>query len=393
MTILNGFALCLSDNNDLSIVDIKKNKKVNLDSPLVPSPIVSYQLFEDYIDFLCSDRKVIRIDLSSKEIFEGHEVVDPIELSVCVGYPPNLNNRFWRPFCGSFACIKLIESVAVLILDKLVIGDICGRGEEIILFEIIDRNGKVSARDAIFILIVTSLSISLFGIDENGLTRMKHVTMRDSDPIIEASVASWGVLIVRMRNSVKLLVLPDISCKPICTLSLTYDAPPPLNTNSNNNNNNNNDDEDEVVRAVNPIILPHKGLIVFERNLVTIYLRKINLPPCFDKDRMPDLLVQQTSGIKKIFGKKPITVGDADRIFQFQRKPKQPGERDDDDDESATSTAANVANSLSETQEMMQLALSKANERGEILNELEIKAQNLLEKAREYRDNCRKFKH
>lgn len=381
LAVLNGFALCLSEEGELFIANIKNNQKVNLDSPLVSSPVVSYQSFEEYIDVLCIDRKVVRFNLSSKEVFEGFEVTDNEELKICLNYPLNRNNQFWRPFLGTFACIKNISSVPVLIVDKLVYNEVCESNEKVLLFDVIDESGKVTPKSARYILIVTTFHISIYDIDSKGIKRIRHVSLSSSDPIIESSITSWGILIVRTKESIKLMILPDPSYDPVAKLSLTYNAPPPLSN-------------DENIKAINPIILPHKGLIVFERNLVTIYLKEIKTPFCFDANKMPDVLVPpQAGGFKKIFGKKgSMSIDEADRCYLFNRVQSHNVDANSNNND-ASSTASSIASSLSETQELMQQILVKANERSDQLNELEIKAQRLLESAKQYHKACRQFRH
>lgn len=396
LAVLNGFALCLSDTNEPFIANIKTNQKVQITSPLVPSTVVTVQIFEGYIDFLCESGKVIRFDLLSNDKFEGFEVVDIEELKVCYNYPYHLSNNPWRPFNGTFACIKQINQLSVLIADKFIFHEVCQSNECVVFFEVIDSAGKVNPKDSSFIVIVTSFHISIFAVDEKGLKRVRHVSL-GNDRVIEASVTSWGVLIVRTETRVQLLVLPDVSYDPIAKLSLTYEAPPPLvdEIEEAPDNGNSNSHAVEAVKSINPIILPHKGLIVFERNLVTIFLKEILIPDCFDEKKLPNVLIPPPeSGIKKIFGKKGgISVEEADRCFLFNRPQKQKNEQNADNDDNAAATAASIGSSLSETQELMQQILAKANERGEQLNELEIKAQKLAQSAKEYRNACRKFRH
>lgn len=542
LAILNSYALCLNEDNELFIADIKGSQQVKLESPLLPSSIVSTQFYENYIDFLCENDKIIRFDLNSKEIFEGEEVVDEQELAIYANYPKNDPEiKFWRPFNGTFASIKYVNGRYVLTVDNLTSNEVCEKNEKLIYFDVIDEGGKVTAKNATFILIVTTFYISIFAIDKKGLKRIRHVSI-SRDPIVEATVTAWGVLIVRTKKTVQLIVLPDVSYKPLARLTLNYDAPPPLNPITAPNDNDDDDDiettgsnldistenasneadiadEDEdhesskkhkkkkdkskdknkeknkdkdkekhkhkdkdkskglfkswssnkdkdkdkdkdktkaescpaseaditessvsnsieivnptdsaeissaqqsveveneaekegeseireYIKAINPIILPHKGLIIFERNLVTIFLREINLPPCYDADDLPEVLVPPpVTGFKRIFGKKnDISIEEADRCFLFNRSEKKQdkgGEAADQKNdpkvqEDPAARAASIGNSLAETKDMMQQLLVKANERGEQLNELEIKAQRLLDSARQYSKTARQFRH
>ena len=162
----------------------------------------------------------------------------------------------------------------------------------------------------------------------------------------------------------------------------------------------------ENIKAVNPIVLPHRGLIVFERNATTIYLDNISDPLCFDESNLPPALAPPpVTGLKKLFGKKSgVTLEEADRFFLFNRSSEQPNtnskpdsqNKSDDNKRSSgevQQSAASACNNLAETQELMQQLLVKANERGEQLNELEIKAKKLLKTARKYRNTIRKFHH
>lgn len=517
LAVLNGYALCIDENKELFVAGIKDNKKVELNSPLLPSKAVSYQVYESFIDFLCEDGKVIRFDLFNKEKFEGEEVVDSQELNAYSNYPSSDDVLYWRPFNGTFAIIKKqAQSRPLLAVDKFTSNEVCEKNEEVILFDVIDDSGKVTTKSASYILTVTTFHVSIFAIDKKGIKRIRHVSL-SRDHIIEASITSWGVLIVRTCDSVEVLALPDVSFDPVCQMSLDYDAAPPLlpsencisaptsappsseilnlkppaesedtlpvsvnpdktkkkiiklsakkenkkakskdknknknknkdqdqndsqensenqdetqnaastettekqeqqetnenitkteSTNDNDNVNDNVNDMLEYVKAVNPIILPHKGLIVFERNLVTIYLKNHQIEPCFDEENLPPALTPPpTTGFKKLFGKKnTISLEEADRCFLFNRSnlPQQtdhnhnqtenPASENKKDE--ATARASSIGGALAETQERMQQLLVMANERGEQLNELEIKAQRLLKSAKQYRKRIRQFHH
>lgn len=113
------------------------------------------------------------------------EVFNPDELSVCYNYPSNMSNSLWRQFNGTFACIKKIKSLSVLITGKYIFHEVCQNGESIIYFDVIDDRGKVNPIESSLILVVTSFHVSIFAVDEKGLKRVRRVSIGTDAVIVK----------------------------------------------------------------------------------------------------------------------------------------------------------------------------------------------------------------
>ena len=81
----------------------------------------------------------------------------------------------------------------------------------------------------------------------------------------------------------------------------------------------------------------------------------------------PPLEIPQVNAFLKLFGKKDETLNDADKAFQY-------------------SGSRGAIGNLEETNEIMQRLLVKAQERSEMLNEMEIKSQQLMQSAQKFHE-------
>ena len=240
------------------------------------------------------------------------------------------------------------DSVLIITKDNLLIYNECKiqlfeePEEKVILFEIIDETGKLN-KSGDFILIVSKLAIYIFIFTDNNLKRARRTKL--SDNIIDATVVEWGSLLVLLPNAIHIVTLPDPSYDPVGKLSIGKES-----------------------RAV---LIEHKGIILFDQDNIFFYLPDY-YPQIYDKET-PQLQVPRTNAIQRLFGQKEATLQDTDAAFQHKR------------------TMAS-ANKLQETTEILQQMLVTAQKRGETLNEMEMKANKILESARKFRQLCREFK-
>ncbi|OHS98398.1 hypothetical protein TRFO_35213 [Tritrichomonas foetus] len=347
------------NEKNIVVVDLKTNEK----KILFTGNIISKQITREFIDFIVDSNIIVRIDLVNKDKFDIELIEEPsaddqkssnsdkfykilIDLSSCFA---------WKIFNSTNFAFLLKDNFSLVVVDssgKTQKVETCEKNETVILFDIIDDHGKPNYRNGSFILVVTSAHVSIFVVDQKSgkIKRVRHVST--SSVVIEASITSWGILLLRMLTSVQMITLPDPSYSAIGTLPI-----------------------DEMTSKAT--LIKYEGLICFEaeNNLVTIYLRDDDLPPCFSPAEHPPIEPPKSTGMKKLFGKKTATLQEADESFQYKRAPEK-----------------NPAGTIAETQEIMQQLLSKAAERGDALNELEIKAEHLMKSAQMFRKNVRKFR-
>lgn len=434
--VLNEMALCSDQDNTLIIVKLLTGTKVELKAPLLPSPYHEIQKYEGCIDFICDNNQVVRFDIKNKEQFEP-EIIE----NLYVNNPGSDKDVVvWRQFNETYCYIKTVTvqqkkkpptiEQQLFIGDKYQIGEIFEKNEpnNIVMLDIIDEKGRVNTTEGPFILLVTTKYVSVYVFDskKSEIKRIRHVLI-DNGAILEGTITDWGVLILRTEKVVKLLPLPDPSHQPIATLVLNFQSESdtiletvqrqgarisPQNSAASVDQQLSLDPSVEIPK-INPILLPHKGLIIFEQNLVTLYLKEHAMqPPCFDDSALPPLLEPPpVTGFAKLFGKtNSTTTEEADTYFKYKRqrsktvsaKPVQQPLPDSSPNNQLAGYAPsdakpedpmnNAMSNLQETQNRMQELLRMAAERSELMNEMEKKSNRLLESAKEYRRRCRQFR-
>ncbi|KAH0794344.1 hypothetical protein GPJ56_001637 [Histomonas meleagridis] len=325
LAMKNGKLLIIdSEANSVSTVDINTQEKQQLLSD-------EFSLINQYnsiISFCCKDNILMHIDLTKDEFVCEKSEDD---------FYPTEDIIMWRDYQDAKITITRKNKLK---MKKSKI-EICDPEEKILLFEPIDETGKVT-KEGPFILIVTMENVYIFVNENNKFKRARKESF--GGRILDASVAEWGSLLLRLENSVQLITLPDPSFSPIFCHKFSAEA--------------------------NACLVPHKGAFIFENGKTYAYLRNnaTTSKPIYDPE-VPQLKVPRVSTIQKLFGKKDANLKDADEAFQHKRAQRE-------------------AAKLSETTELMQQILVTAQKRGEVLNEMEIKANRILQSAQRYQQIC-----
>lgn len=305
LAVLNGYALCKDDDDYLTVVSIKKNEKVNLSSPLIPSPMKSYQIYEKFVDIVCENDMVIRFDLFTKDYFEGQRLTGPIEtLDAYLVYDQNESFiQMWRPFKNTIATIRIIDTRRWFSSPHYALSlfyqsqKICGLDDDIIFFDVIDSEGKVTPEGP-YIVVVSKHKINLFSFIDESLRYARQVSF-SGDPITDATIASNGILIVNSKRFVKYFCLPDISQNPIF---------------SHRSESDNMD--------CNKVVVPGRGFFEFRNKEFTLFLndfRKIKFMD--DRNLAPKLEARSSKILGLIPFENEIPDEKLDSIFRF--KPRK----------------------------------------------------------------------
>ena len=429
IAILNDEALSINSEKHLLLINLKTGNK----KALAESPLLAIQTYPEYIDFVIDKHTLYRFEILTKNKLVKEEIKigelpsaanqsqtpentnndgntqssnpseeqekpqqqtpettpqenqnhethkskptpqvnspeksNKIETIPSYTYPPNSWGYFWKSFGSSFIYIPKDASSNMLTFENQQV-EAVDKNEAVIMLDVINDQGIPNTKGN-FIVLVTTHHVNIFAIAEKGgkLKRVRHVSTPSA--VNDAIIASWGVLILKLVNALHILALPDPTYG-IATLPL-----------------------DQTKTQSNQVLLmkgSETGAISFEGNAVVIYSKSDELPPVFDIKSMPPLEPPQPTGMKKLFGNKTITIKDADESFMYNRPKNPPGPNEQPNQPEKAQTAMS---SLSETQDILQQLLVKANERGEALNELEIKADRLLKSAQQFHDTIRKFR-
>ena len=276
------------------------------------------------IDFICEDMKVFRCELKTKNIFEFHEVEEK---------PSGDHIKDWRKFGNSYIIITNDNHMIYNDFDK----KLCKNDDKLLLFEIVDQKGKPTSNSDGFVLVVTTEKIRLYQEDEKDKF---HKVRKSKKEILDATLAYWGALILHTNHSLLMLPLPDF----------------------------NYDEIDKIHFSKNESVslIPYHGALIFQPFSYSIYLKIMENPEIYNPEK-PPLEIPQVNAFLKLFGKKDETLNDADKAFQY-------------------SGSRGAIGNLEETNEIMQRLLVKAQERSEMLNEMEIKSQQLMQSAQKFHE-------
>lgn len=242
---------------------------------------------------------------------------------------PQKDILMWRHFCGSL--------IFITDENELVYGDekvhVCSKKKSILFAEVVGPDGK-RCNDG-FILIVTSRAILVFVVQEDKLARARKV--KTHKPIREASLTPEGTLLVRTENQLLLFVLPDPSFDPLLKVPI-------------------GDDEAGM-------LIPGEGFVLFGMQKFLIYRDRASVQ-LFDQEK-PSLEAPHTNAFMSLFSGKEPTAQEVDEGFQNRRHGR---------------AMANMA----QTNEIMQQNIMRAQERGELLSEMEVKSENIMKGAQKF---------
>jgi hypothetical protein len=250
----------------------------------------------------------------------------------------------WRRICQSDSStfsVATINCKCELVLEKRK-EKVCKDIADLITFEVIDTWGRPSSAGS-FIVVVTVQSAILY--EPNRLKQLKKRSFRD--PPLAVIFSRSGTLIVQFAARVEIWPLPDVSRDCLGTLALP--------------------------QATDCLLIDPVGLLLVGKEpRVAVYTPDAEeAPPLFAEDEQP--LSEPPIVRKKLFGKQEIpkpSVAQTDARFKFQR----------------------ATGALAETQDIMQELLVVAQQRSEVLSEMEVKAERLKETAKAFRANVRRFR-
>jgi len=222
-----------------------------------------------------------------------------------------------------------LEGRTVCVLD---------RDDSIVDFHVVDWQGCVSDSGA-FIVIVTRRKVKVY--EPNRLRTVRKRSFKR--PVVAVQYAPWGALLVQTEAAVEIVAPPDVAASPLGTLRIGPN--------------------DHVV------LVDGGGLAVISEAALIYDIEGI---PPFTPEDMPPLeeapeLIHRRFRAALAVQKAGMT--DVDNAFMHKRPA-----------------------ALSDTRDVMQDLLVGAALRGEKLREMQDKAEALLNKAREYKEACRRFR-
>ena len=226
--------------------------------------------------------------------------------------------------------------------------------EHLLFYEVINENGCVYFPDSnetidpnlpqitpnVYLLVMTNKTFYLYDIAE----QMKRIRkMKIDDEPDEATIFEWGGLIMRSKSTVTILPLPDFTLSNLGTLKVSGKS--------------------------KICLIKKQGLFVSEPDGTTMIYSNDHTLPMLYRENTP---VIEEPVKKSFFGRveKTPTQEKVDTSFGYSR-PK---------------------NSIQQTTEIMQELLVTAQQRGEQLKEIEMKANRLLDHAREFHNATKKFR-
>jgi hypothetical protein len=293
------------------------------------------------IDFMRGDREVVSIPpvsavqatttcllVTTSEGVFSIDLVSPVFRIVPIeSCAPPPEATLWRRFEDTFLFILNSQQLCV----GQNIADFAAEPEPVLLCEIVDDAGHIA--DSGFIVIVTPSSIQVFILAPDGFKQVRKMSKKCTG----ASLTAAGTLLIATDKNVKALVLPDIFIKPLFSCT--------------------------VGKGEHAVVIPRLGFVLIGKLHLRFFLPTIERGPIYTET--PPLQETPVSPVCALFAKKKPTQEEVEEGFKFRR----PG---------ASSRM------LAETTDIMQHALVTAQERGEKLSEMEVKAEQIRDGARNF---------
>ncbi|KAK8842729.1 hypothetical protein M9Y10_025592 [Tritrichomonas musculus] len=330
--ISQGKIIFIENRGDIRIFDTKTQQKTELQKI---SPVINIRHSRIGVaDLICDDGSIYRI----KKNDEGFELEELEEKT------PDKNLIDWRPFRDSWVGINKYKELVYGKSKKKIVETVTDR---ILLFDVVNYVGQIPGEnEENYIVIVTVDRILVIEYDTKEKKLRKARKIKQSY-ITDATISKLGTLIVQTENQILMLPLPDISVGPIDKIPISKNG-----------------------RAA---LIKKHGAVNFEPNSVSFYLDNFKTPKLYDP-KTPAIEPPKINKLLKLLGKKDDTVKDADRAFQYRR-------------------TTSMRSTMNETQEITQQLLVKAAERGEQINEMEIKANRILSSAQKFHQLARELKN
>jgi hypothetical protein len=218
--------------------------------------------------------------------------------------------------------------------------EICPATEAILLFEIVSPEGKLTREEPAFAIVVSATHIHAIAVGGGQLKRVRKVSQ--SHPVRSAALMPWGTILVRTDKAVRMISIPDASYSPIMT--------------------------QEIREGERVVFVQGQGFVLVGERSLKVFLKEPVRTPIYDPE--VEVIVEPPPGLfQSMLGAKNPTLQDADEGFKHRRK-KPP--------------RAAAAGNMEQTQQMMQQILVTAQERGEVLSEMQIKADQLRDGAKNF---------
>lgn len=331
--INKGKVIFVENAGDVRVYDIQSQKKTDLQKLNSIKKIRHSKV--GYADLICNDGSVFRI-MPSDDGFELTELEDK---------SPNPQDIIdWRPFRGTYVGINKYKQLVYKSCKKKICESIEDR---ILFFDVVNYIGKEPVEnEEEYIVIVTIDRILVYSYDTKE-KKLHKVRKLKQTYIVNATISEWGTLIIQTETQILMLPLPDISAGPIDKIQISKDG-----------------------RAA---LVPKHGAIIFEPNSVSFYLDNFQKPKLYDP-KEPEIERPKVNKLLQLFGKKEDTIKEADKAFQYRR-------------------STNLNDAMNQTKEAVQQLLVKAAERGEQINEMEIKSNKILSSARNFHKMARELKN
>jgi hypothetical protein len=210
--------------------------------------------------------------------------------------------------------------------------------ETLMLFELINDLGMIEENGQ-YLLVVTDRVAFLYDIQD----QMKRIRkMKLNNAIQEATILKWGGMLLRSDQTATILPLPDFTLDGLGTLTISKS---PMT------------------------IIKNNGVLLQEENFLTIYSND-HSPPVLYRESTPAIEEPTKKSFFGLVEKSAPQQEEVDSSFGYKR----------------------AQSNVNQTMQTMQELLVVAQERSELLNEIEMKANKLRDSAREFRNACRKFK-
>ncbi|OHT13394.1 hypothetical protein TRFO_16495 [Tritrichomonas foetus] len=327
--IKNEKMVVVEKNEFVYVYEINSKKRKKLDK----LALANIRNYKHFIDFICENGQIFRLNTESS-IYSLEELPNKI---------PKKKIKDWRNYKDTFVGINEKDCFIFGSKEKKVCKD---EDEELLLFEMMNENGKPVEGDG-FVLIVTSKKICVY---EHDKKEKFHKIRKEKLRIQEATISEWGTLILHTEDDIRMLPLPDVSQSVIDKIS--------------------------IPKHGNAILIPHHGAVIWDSDndqcSFSVIMDETKKPIIYNENS-PVLEFPQVNVIQKLLGMKNESIQEVDKTFKYDR-PKD------------------AATNLAETNELMQEILVKAQERGEMLNEMEIKAEKILNSAQKFHEIAKSLK-
>lgn len=293
------------------------------------SPIAKIQKAQNFIDFVSQENQVYSIPLNS----DSWTFIDRNLPTI----PPNIHHWLKPSQSDNKDIIQLNEN------NDFLYGKIktnaCKKTCKVLLLESLSETGHPSDTPD-YVLMVNNEKAILF--DPIKLKVLKKVKF--SNEIQDASITPWGTILIRTTNVVEHLALPNIGLDSLGRLT--------------------------IGKSASSILINQTGTIMFEDDSLFVYLNEIPTSDNIYDENSPALEEPEIKHFFSVEKKEPIQ--SVNETFQF--KPKK------------------VESGMSETADIMQQMLVIAQQRSEQLLEMQNKAEQIAESAKQFMNMCRQFK-